>query len=125
MIYELRIYTCYPGSVQRVLELWQTRGQAMIEPYMKMVGQWIGESGTANQIYTLWEFESFDHRQQARASLLQHQVSPNIWLNVAATINSRMSSSCRPLHCRLSVDWERANHDARFARDHLAESAWL
>lgn len=72
MIYELRIYTCYPGSVQRVLELWQTRGQAMIEPYMKMVGQWITESGTANQIYTLWEFESFDHRQQARASLLQH-----------------------------------------------------
>jgi len=70
MIYELRIYTCQPGSVATVLELWQTEGQAMIEPYMKMVGQWVSESGIASQIYTLWQFDSLDHRQQARRDLL-------------------------------------------------------
>jgi len=70
MIYELRIYTCIPGTVANVLEMWQERGQAMIAPYMKMVGQWVTESGTANQIYTLWEFEDMNHRQQAREQLL-------------------------------------------------------
>ena len=56
MIFELRIYTCRPGTVSTVLEMWQQQGQPMIEPYMKMVGQWTSESGTANQIYTLWAF---------------------------------------------------------------------
>lgn len=72
MIYELRIYTCKPGSVPAVLNMWQTEGQAMIEPYMKMVGQWVTESGTAHQIYTIWEFEDLNHRQRARQELLQH-----------------------------------------------------
>lgn len=71
MIYELRIYTCIPGTVTNVLEMWQQRGQAMIAPFMKMVGQWTAESGTANQIYTLWEFDDMNHRQQARKQLLQ------------------------------------------------------
>jgi hypothetical protein len=70
MIYELRIYTCRPGSVDTVLKMWQQQGQAMIAPHMKMVGQWTAESGVVNQIYTLWEFETFEHRQQARAALL-------------------------------------------------------
>lgn len=72
MIYELRIYTCKPGSVARVLDMWKTEGQAMIEPYMKMVGQWTGESGVTHQIYTLWEFEDFDHRLRAREALFRH-----------------------------------------------------
>lgn len=72
MIYELRIYTCKPGSVAKVLDMWKNEGQAMIEPYMKMVGQWTSESGTANQIYTLWEFEDLNHRQRAREALLKH-----------------------------------------------------
>ena len=73
MIYELRIYTCRAGTVPTVLSMWEREGQAMIAPYMKMVGQWTSESGTANQIYTLWEFESFDHRQRAREALLKHK----------------------------------------------------
>ena len=72
MIYELRIYTCRPGTMAKVLEMWQNEGQAMIEPHMKMVGQWVSESGIANQIYTLWEFEDLNHRQRARKALLEH-----------------------------------------------------
>jgi len=71
MIYELRIYTCQPGSVATVLDMWQKEGQAMLEPHMKMVGQWVSESGRAHQIYTLWEFEDLNHRQRARQALLQ------------------------------------------------------
>lgn len=70
MLYELRIYTCRPGTVATVLKMWQETGQALIAPYMKMVGQWTSESGTLSQIYTLWEFRDFDHRQTARAALL-------------------------------------------------------
>ena len=72
MVYELRIYTCRPGTARIVLEMWKNEGQAMIEPYMKMVGQWRSESGIGDKIYTLWEFEDYDQRQQARANLLQH-----------------------------------------------------
>lgn len=72
MIYELRIYSCKAGTTGVVLDMWKNEGQAMIEPYMKMVGQWVSESGIASQIYTIWEFDSFDHRQQARAALLAH-----------------------------------------------------
>jgi len=72
MIYELRIYTCHPGTVSKVLEMWEKEGQAMLEPYMKMVGQWTTESGVANRIHTLWEFRDMNHRQQAREALLKH-----------------------------------------------------
>ena len=72
MIYELRIYTCKPGSVGAVLQMWQDEGQAMIAPYMKMVAQWTSESGIASQIYTVWQFESLNHRQEAREALLAH-----------------------------------------------------
>lgn len=72
MIFELRIYTCIPGTVPTVLKMWQEKGQAMIAPYMKMAGQWTSESGTANQIYTLWQFEDLNQRQDARRRLLQH-----------------------------------------------------
>lgn len=74
MLYELRIYTCRPGSVATVLKMWQESGQALIEPHMKMVGQWTSETGIANQIYTLWEFRDYDHRQAARAALLADPV---------------------------------------------------
>lgn len=72
MIYELRIYTCHPGTVQRVLEMWEKEGKAMIEPYFRMVGQWTAESGITNRIYTIWEFRDLNHRQQARSQLLRH-----------------------------------------------------
>ncbi|RMH11029.1 MAG: NIPSNAP family protein [Gammaproteobacteria bacterium] len=72
MIYELRIYTCKPGSVNKVLQMWRERGRAMLEPYFGMVGQWVGESGTCNQIYTLWAFKDLNHRQEARQALLKH-----------------------------------------------------
>ena len=28
MIYELRTYTCYPGTVPKVLEMWKKEGKA-------------------------------------------------------------------------------------------------
>ncbi len=72
MIYELRVYTCRPGTVQTVLDMWAREGQAMIEPYIRMVGQWTAESGTVNTIYTLWAFRDLNDRQQARAALMEH-----------------------------------------------------
>ncbi len=72
MIYELRIYTCYPGTVPKVLGMWEKKGKAMLNPYFKMVGQWVGETGTAHQIITLWEFKDMNHRQEMRNKLLKH-----------------------------------------------------
>ena len=72
MIYELRTYTCQPGTVQTVLNLWENEGKAMLAPYFHMVGQWVTETGTANQIVTLWRFDDMNHRQKARADLMKH-----------------------------------------------------
>jgi hypothetical protein len=72
MIYELRIYTCRPGTVSQVLSLWENEGRAMIEPYLPMVGQWISETGIAHRIYTLYSYRDMNHRQEARAQLLRH-----------------------------------------------------
>lgn len=72
MIYELRIYTCYPGKMDLVLAMWHEEGKAMLDPYFKMVGQWTGTSGVCNQIYTLWEFRDLNHRESARAALMKH-----------------------------------------------------
>lgn len=72
MIYELRTYTCYPGTVPKVLEMWKKEGKAMLDLYFKMVGQWTSETGIANQIITLWEFNDMNHRQEMREQLLKH-----------------------------------------------------
>lgn len=73
MVYELRIYKCKPGSVGIVLDMWKNEGQEMISKYMKMTGQWVAETGTVNEIYTIWEFESFDQRDIARKELLKDE----------------------------------------------------
>ena len=72
MIYELRIYTCRPGTIELVLNMWEHEGKVMLDPYFKMVGQWTTISGITNQIYTLWEFNDLNHRQAARIALLKH-----------------------------------------------------
>ena len=72
MIYELRIYTCRPGTASTVLQLWEDRGRAMLEAHFTMAGQWLGESGVGNRIYTLWQFRDLNHRQEARKALLAH-----------------------------------------------------
>lgn len=72
MIYELRIYTCRPGTMELVLKLWEQEGKCMLEPYFKMAGQWTSISGITNQIYTLWEFKDLNHRATARAALMKH-----------------------------------------------------
>jgi hypothetical protein len=70
MLYELRIYTCRPGSRDAVLKLWEERGQAMIDRHIEMVGQWTPDSGNPNEIYTLWRFRSWEERKQARQVLV-------------------------------------------------------
>ena len=72
MVYELRIYTCKPGAVERVLTLWEQEGKAMLDLYFKMAGQWTTISGITNRIYTLWEFTDLNHREEARKQLLLH-----------------------------------------------------
>jgi NIPSNAP len=72
MIYELRIYTCRPGTVELILNMWEQEGRSMLEPYFKMIGQWTAMSGSVNKIYTLWEFNDLNHREEARAALMKH-----------------------------------------------------
>lgn len=72
MIYELRIYTCRPGTMERVLHLWETEGRAMIEPYLTMAGQWSATTGVVNRLFTLFQFRDLQHREDARAALLRH-----------------------------------------------------
>jgi NIPSNAP len=72
MIYELRIYTCRPETMVRVLQMWEDEGRTMIQPYLHMVGQWTSETGLLNRIFTLWSFRDLNQREEARAQLLRH-----------------------------------------------------
>lgn len=72
MIYELRVYTCIPGTVEKVLAMWEQEGKQMLDLYFKMTGQWTSMSGTVHQIYTLWEFKDLNHWEEAREKLLKH-----------------------------------------------------
>ncbi len=56
----------------RVLRMWEEEGRAMIESYLRMVGQWTSETGIVNRIYTLWEVHDLNQRRAPRERLLRH-----------------------------------------------------
>ncbi|MDQ4420978.1 NIPSNAP family protein [Sphingobium sp. DEHP117] len=72
MIVDHRIYTLRPGAVQPFLELFEREGLPLYLEYCgKLVGYYISESGTLNQVIHLWAYESVEDRERRRSSLYQ------------------------------------------------------
>ena len=70
MIYDMRIYTCRPGTVPAQLALYKEFGYA---PQTKALGQpvmyGVTETGTINTYVHVWAYESAADREQRRAKM--------------------------------------------------------
>lgn len=74
MIYELRTYTCQPGTQAIVARNSGTVAKDIRgDSYGKLEGYWLTEIGTLNQVMHLWSYESFDERARLRAELSRNE----------------------------------------------------
>ena len=81
MIYELRTYTCRPGTQSVVGK--NSGGVARDirgDDYGKLEGYWLTEIGALNQVMHLWSYQSFDERARLRAALAQNERWVNEYL---------------------------------------------
>ncbi len=64
MIIEKRTYTFHPGKVQEFLALYEAEGLALHTKYLKMIGYFVSEIGTLNQVITMWGYDSMAQRDE-------------------------------------------------------------
>lgn len=69
MIVEKRTYTFHPGKLQEFLTLYEKEGLALHTSYLPLIGYFVSEIGTLNQVVTLWGYESMADREEKRARL--------------------------------------------------------
>lgn len=69
MIIEKRTYTFHPGKMQEFLAVYEAEGLALHKRYLPMLGYFVSEIGTLNQVITLWGYESMQQRDDLRTKL--------------------------------------------------------
>jgi hypothetical protein len=74
MIVEERIYTLHPGRLPAFLKVYEEKGlQVQRRILGGLVGHYITEVGTLNQVVHLWAYDSLDDRERRRAQLMQDE----------------------------------------------------
>lgn len=72
MIYEERTYTLKVGAVPRMFALYQEKGLEVQKRILgNLVGYFMTETGTLNQIVHIWAYDGMDDRAKRRAALYQ------------------------------------------------------
>ena len=69
MIVEKRTYTFHPGKVQEFLALYEAEGLALHTKYLPMLGYFVSDIGTLNQVITMWGYKDMVEREELRAKL--------------------------------------------------------
>lgn len=70
MIVEERMYTLHVGKVPEFLEIYEREGLPLLRRHLgNMLGFFVTEVGTQNQIVHLWAYDSFEERDRRRARL--------------------------------------------------------
>lgn len=70
MIVELRTYQIQPGKMQIWLDHYEKAGLPHQLKYLgKLVGFFVGEIGTINQVKHLWAYDSLTDREARRSAL--------------------------------------------------------
>ena len=69
MIIEKRTYTFHPGKIQEFLALYEREGLPLHTKYLPMIGYFVSEIGTLNQVITMWGYESMADRNTRRDAL--------------------------------------------------------
>lgn len=81
MIYELRTYTCRPGSQAIVAKNSGTVAKDIRgDDYGKLEGYWMTEIGALNQVMHLWSYDSFEERVRLRGELSKNERWVNEYL---------------------------------------------
>jgi hypothetical protein len=63
----MRTYQIKVGMMQRYIAQFEEKGLPIVSRYCKLVGYWIAESGRLNRVIHIWEFDSVEHRTEARS----------------------------------------------------------
>lgn len=66
MIYEMRTYELRVGATRDYVRQFGEVGLPIVSRYCKLVGYWVTEGGRLNRVVHVWEFDSLEHRAQAR-----------------------------------------------------------
>jgi NIPSNAP len=66
MIYEMRTYQLKVGVITKYMEQFERVGLPVVSKYCRLVGYWAIESGRLNRVVHIWEFDSVEHRREAR-----------------------------------------------------------
>lgn len=69
MIIEKRTYTFHPGKLQEFLALYEQEGLPIHTKYLPLIGYFVSEIGTLNQVITMWGYASMAERDDKRARL--------------------------------------------------------
>lgn len=70
MIYDLRTYTMVPGRLRAFLTLYENEGlPVQLRHQPRLIGYFVTEIGTQNQVVHLWAYENMADREQRRAAL--------------------------------------------------------
>lgn len=69
MIIEKRTYTFHPGKVQEFLALYEREGLPLHTKYLPLIGYFVSEIGTLNQVITMWGYQDMAEREAKRAAL--------------------------------------------------------
>lgn len=69
MIIEKRTYTFHPGKLQEFLALYEQEGLPIHTKYLPLIGYFVSEIGTLNQVITMWGYASMAERDDKRAKL--------------------------------------------------------
>ena len=67
MIYELRTYTCKPGTTPKVVQMFADSIHHRTK-YSPLLGFWTTEIGPLNQVVHLWPYKDLEDRGRVRAS---------------------------------------------------------
>jgi hypothetical protein len=65
-IYEMRTYTLHPGTMSQAVKLYQEFGFPALDKgghARNLVGYFIADTGTMNQLVHLWKFDDDAHRR--------------------------------------------------------------
>lgn len=81
MIHELRTYTFHPGKLPEYLKVAEEVGRPVRgNDYGLNLGYWTSDSGPLNQIWHIWQYESFDEREALRQKLAKNEAWRNEYI---------------------------------------------
>ncbi len=70
MLFDVRTYTCRPGTIKKHLALYQESGMAAQKRHLgEPVFYGMGETGNPNQYLHIWVYESAGDRQAKREAM--------------------------------------------------------